>query len=330
MLDVSKLHKVASKSHGWCLLASVAILLAGCASSPGLSDGAGGAAGGPPNIDQLPAAEPVVEAPIPGANQPYTVLGRSYVPLSGDPVFRQSGLASWYGVKYQGRRTASGEPYDMYKLTAAHPTLPIPSYARVRHVATGREVIVRVNDRGPFHSEHIIDLSYNAARRLGILEGKDARIELDRLTNQEIRTGSWRNPDLSGLSTAAAPASILAGGPSDPVPVAAQVKVAEPVRVALAPLSAAPSSKPPVLQFAQPTPGYWVQLGAFRYLDGAERFQRQVAGQVNSMASRLSLFNENSLYRLQAGPYPTREAASEAARMAGDALQLVPMIVQRR
>ena len=101
-----------------------------------------------------------------GPNKPYEVFGREYVPFTQDRAFRERGLASWYGRKFQGRPTASGEIYDMYAMTAAHPTLPIPSYARVRNPANGREIVVRVNDRGPFHPGRIIDLSYTAALKL--------------------------------------------------------------------------------------------------------------------------------------------------------------------
>lgn len=325
MLDVSKYPTKASKSHRWCLLASAAILLGGCASWPGgsTSPAQGGVSTGDsaPNIDQLPGIEPRVEAPIPGANQPYTVLGRSYVPLTGDPVFRQSGLASWYSVKYHGRRTASGELYDMYKMTAAHPLLPIPSYARVRHLASGREVIVKINDRGPFHSEHVIDLSYNAARRLGILDGSDARVEVERLTNDVIRSGVWRTFETASTPTAAGPDPMTMAAPAT-----ASYTGSAPV-VAYAVPAPTPSEAVPL---TQPAPGYWVQFGAFRYKDGAERFHRQVSNQVSSVAPRLYVFSENQLYRLQAGPYASRQEAVEAANVAGEALQIAPVIVQRR
>ncbi len=137
-------------------------------------------------------AEPKVEA-LRGAgpNGPYRVLGQDYVPLTRDVGFRQKGLASWYGRKFHGRPTASGEPYDMYAMTAAHPTLPIPSYARVSNPANGRSVVVRINDRGPFHAGRVIDLSYAAAWKLDVLAGV-APVELERITFEMIRDGSWR------------------------------------------------------------------------------------------------------------------------------------------
>src|SRR5205085_3572913 len=126
----------------------------------------------PSDLASRADAEPRVEAiRIGGPNKPYQALGRTYVPETRDVPFSERGLASWYGTKFHGHSTSSGEPYDMYAMTAAHPTLPIPSYARVRNPANGREVIVRINDRGPFHEGRIIDLSYTAAFRLDLPRG---------------------------------------------------------------------------------------------------------------------------------------------------------------
>ena len=146
----------------------------------------------PPGLDRVPDAEPRIE-PLRtgGPNKPYEVLGRWYTPASADIPWRERGLASWYGAKFHGRPTASGEVYDMFAMTAAHKTLPIPSYARVRNPANGREVIVRINDRGPFVDGRVIDLSYTAALRLGLLGGV-APVEVVRLTHDDIRTGLWR------------------------------------------------------------------------------------------------------------------------------------------
>ena len=179
------------------LIAALVSLLGACATGmkPGSArsgDRDGAEAHPPSDLLQRPDAEPQVEAlRVGGPNKPYEVLGRQYVPFTQDRPFTERGLASWYGAKFHGRRTASGEPYDMYAMTAAHPTLPIPSYARVRNPANGREVVVRVNDRGPFHGGRIIDLSYTAALKLGLLRGV-APVEVERLTHEAIRTGAWR------------------------------------------------------------------------------------------------------------------------------------------
>lgn len=125
----------------------------------------------PANLADIPDAVPRAEPLNRGASKPYTVMGRDYVPMVSARGYRQAGPASWYGRRYHGKPTSSGEPYDMYAMTAAHPTLPIPSYVRVSNPANGRSVVVRVNDRGPFHSDRIIDLSYTAAWKLDILKG---------------------------------------------------------------------------------------------------------------------------------------------------------------
>jgi rare lipoprotein A len=165
----------------------LALVLAGCASRPPSRDGP--EARPPPNLDQVPDAVPRVE-PLRsgGPNKPYEVLGQRYVPMTRDAPLQESGLASWYGRKFHGQPTASGETYDMYAMTAAHKTMPLPSYARVRNPANGREVIVRVNDRGPFAAGRVIDLSYTAALKLGVLSGV-APVQVQRLTWDDIRGG---------------------------------------------------------------------------------------------------------------------------------------------
>ena len=133
----------------------------------------------PPDLaaigDAVPRADPLHRF----ANRPYQVFGRDYVPLTGSVSFKQTGIGSWYGRRFHGAPTSSGEPYDMYAMTAAHPTLPIPSYARVTNLANGRSVVVRINDRGPFHADRIIDLSYTAAWKLGYAEAGSARVEVE-------------------------------------------------------------------------------------------------------------------------------------------------------
>ena len=133
----------------------------------------------PGNLAAVPDAVPRMEALHRYANRPYTALGRDYVPLVKLQPFRQRGLASWYGKRFHGNPTASGEAYDMYAMTAAHPTLPIPSYVRVTNTGNGRSVVVRVNDRGPFHPGRIIDLSYAAAFKLGYIQAGSAPVEIE-------------------------------------------------------------------------------------------------------------------------------------------------------
>lgn len=134
----------------------------------------------------VPDAVPRREAVSVSANQPYTIFGRHYVPMTRLAPFRQRGIASWYGRKFHGRQTATGETYDMYAMTAAHPTLPLPCFVRVTHVANGRSVVVRVNDRGPFLNGRAIDLSYTAAVKLGYSHSGSAEVELEVVTAGDL------------------------------------------------------------------------------------------------------------------------------------------------
>jgi rare lipoprotein A len=165
----------------------------------------------PPVPRPVPDAVPRVEAIRPSApNVPYEIRGETYEPEAADVPVVETGIASWYGHPFHGRRTANGEVYDMDAMTAAHRTMPLPSYARVRNLANGREVIVRVNDRGPFKHDRIIDLSRAAARKLRI-QGL-ARVEVRRLTHAEIRSGAWKVPDASRVALrpdSAAPATAM-------------------------------------------------------------------------------------------------------------------------
>jgi rare lipoprotein A len=135
----------------------------------------------PVDIAAIPDAVPRDEPYHRYANRPYTVFGRSYAPMVSDDPLRERGLASWYGRKFHGQKTSSGEVYDMFAMTAAHKTLPIPSYVRVTSAANGRSVVVRVNDRGPFHDGRIIDLSYAAAAKLGIANPGSGLVEVERV-----------------------------------------------------------------------------------------------------------------------------------------------------
>jgi rare lipoprotein A len=170
-----------------------ALFLAACGSTP-LSSLSPGRDGPPESIptglertpDAVPRTEPIRSG---GPNKPYEIAGRGYTPATTDQPMAERGGASWYGRKYHGRATSSGEVYDMFAMTAAHPTMPLPSYARVRNPANGREVVVRVNDRGPFVPGRVIDLSYTAALKLGVLGGV-APVEVVRITNADIRAGT--------------------------------------------------------------------------------------------------------------------------------------------
>lgn len=138
---------------------------------------------GPPDfahgdLHAVPDAVPRLENPCRGCRRPYVIEGVRYVPLADNQGFRERGVASWYGKAFHGNPTATGEPYDMFAMTAAHKTLPLPSYVRVRNLENGRQVTVKVNDRGPFRAGRVIDLSYAAAVKLGIDQVGRAQVEV--------------------------------------------------------------------------------------------------------------------------------------------------------
>lgn len=136
-----------------------------------------------PDLSNVPDAVPKNE-PLSKYGNPrqYKVLGKNYYTLSSAEGYHEKGIASWYGTKFHGRRTSSGEIYDMYKMTAAHKTLPLPTYVEVTNLENGKKVIVKVNDRGPFHENRLIDLSYSAATKLGIIAKGTGLVEIRALT----------------------------------------------------------------------------------------------------------------------------------------------------
>jgi rare lipoprotein A len=157
------------------------LLLGACSTVPrgGYFEDDGPQARPPIDVMRVPDAVPRAEPLSASGNQPYEVFGVTYTPLAAARGYRERGIASWYGRKFHGRRTSSGEPYDMYTMTAAHRTLPLPSYVRVRNLQSGLSVVVRVNDRGPFLHNRLIDLSYAAAARLGMLGAGTAMVEVE-------------------------------------------------------------------------------------------------------------------------------------------------------
>jgi rare lipoprotein A len=179
----------------WLLVATLAFVLAACGTAskkstqgpvegpkkPSYYSDDGPPDSVPANLADIPEAVPRDEPYNRFANKPYTVFGRTYVPVLNKEPTKERGIASWYGKKFHGQKTASGETYDMFAMTAAHPTLPIPSYARVTNLKTGKSTIVRINDRGPFHSDRIIDLSYAAASRIGIAAPGSGMVEVERV-----------------------------------------------------------------------------------------------------------------------------------------------------
>jgi rare lipoprotein A len=271
-------------------LAFVQLLLLGACSSPQPAKPRGGGFyqdDGPPekapvDLSQTADAVPRIEPFHPYANRPYVALGRSYKPITDDRPYRARGLASWYGKQFHGSRTSSGEIYDMYAASAAHPTMPIPSYARVTNTRTGASVVVRVNDRGPFKHARVIDLSYAAAVKIGIAAAGTGEVEVIRLTFDDIRA--------------------LRGEPPRPEPP---------------PVAVTPAPPPP----AQPEPGRWsVQVGAFQQETNADALRERIAVQMQQSGGDLAaqrpprVEHDGSIFRVLVGAVADRSAAQLLAK----------------
>jgi len=298
--------------------------------APASSDRDGPEAIIPPGLDQVPDATPKLETIRKGGpNKPYEVFGQRYEPMTEDLPLVERGLASWYGKKFHGKPTSSGEIYNMYAMTGAHATIPIPGYARVRNPANGREVLVRINDRGPFHRGRIIDLSYTAALKLGVLKGV-APVEVERITFEDIRTGAWQRgrptspesvpmplPDHTPVYAAAGAAGAAALETTQQIAAASSASGT----AAEAPLPPAPRAA---------ARGFWVQLGAFSRLDGAEAMRRELVQEFDWLAPLLAVFKDNSLHRLQAGPYTSRDDARRVAEQLKAGRDLKALVLERR
>lgn len=267
----------------------------------------------PANLDSIPDAVPKAERLHRGTSRPYTVMGRSYTPMTELAPYRSRGIATWYGRRYHGQRTSSGEVYDMYAMTAAHTTLPIPSYARVTNVNNGRSVVVRINDRGPFIGDRLIDLSYVAAHKLDLLRSGSGMVDVETiLPTAEPSTVARVRP---------VPASTIA---TDPPPT----RVGEPVATTSSTPAAASMSAPaPVVPSAG---GLYLQLGAFSLQENAQRFMDQVRAQFGDTGIALSMLSANNLFRVHSGPYATRAEAQEAAVRIGQVLGTTPILALPR
>src|SRR5207302_816047 len=233
------------------LLILMVLALSACASAP-MPSGSGGyykddgpGESPPANLDQMADARPKAEPLHRYANRPYQVFGKEYVPLAFVQPYRQRGMASWYGKKFHDQRTASGETYDMYAMSAAHPTLPIPSYARVTRVATGRSVIVRINDRGPFHPGRTIDLSYAAALKLGFAHLGSAEVELESIDPGQAVTPTQQAATTTPPAAAPTPPA-AAPTPPDAAPIPPAAAPIPPAAAPTAPAAAptAPAAAP--------------------------------------------------------------------------------------
>lgn len=263
----------------------------------------------PADIDRIPDAVPRPEPLHRGTARPYTVMGKDYTPMTALRPYKARGVASWYGRRYHGKRTASGEIYDMYGMTAAHTVLPIPSYARVTNLANGRSVVVRINDRGPFIDNRLIDLSYTAAHRLGVLAGGSAMVEVETI--------------LPGENTI-----VSAPGPVQLAPPAVQ---REPELV-VTPLPAPemlPADAATAVPMRSEAGGMYLQLGAFGSKDNADNYLERLRSELGWLAPSLQVLQKDGLFRVHAGPYVNLAEAQQAADRIGQTLGIKPMVLKR-
>ena len=288
-----------------------------------LDDGPG--ANPPPGLLDTPDAVPRDEPPLRAANRPYVVFGKSYTPDTSNRPFKQRGVASWYGKKFHGQKTSSGEIYDMYQMTAAHPTMPLPSYARVTNPANGASVIVRVNDRGPFHSNRVMDLSYTAALKLGYVSQGSALVDIERVRAGEVPVQTARAvPPAAPPPPPPPPPPPAAPPPPAPPPGVEQVPPPAPATV-VAPVVATPTPLPTATQ----PDGVYLQLGAFASRDNAESLKAKVERELNWLTQPIYVLAKDGIFRLQVGPYRDRTQAGAIAERIRQSLELSPSFVLR-
>ena len=306
------------------LMLSLAIAVAGCSSTGGRKKGGyykddGPDANPPANLDQVPDAVPRIEPYASGANRPYVVFGQRYVPDTSGQPYKKRGIASWYGKKFHGNSTSIGESYDMYAMTAAHTTLPLPSYARVTSLVNGKTVVVRVNDRGPFHSDRIMDLSYAAAYKLGIVGPGSGQVIVEAIPPDEIRRLASQ-----GTPAAAPPAPASAvGSAPEAAPVAA---LAAALTAELLP-APAPGSAPVRQAAAGGLGNIYLQVGAFSQPANAQSLVSRINTQLGADGTPpASMEQSNNLYRVRIGPYPDRQSALNAVPLVSERIGILPSI----
>jgi len=262
------------------------VSLSGCGFFGGLSK-PGGSTDSAPNVTldnrKIINATPKVEARSRGGNfTPYTVLGKTYRVMKTAKGYKERGGASWYGTKFHGRLTSNGERYNMYEMTAAHKSLPIPTYVTVKNLDNGREIIVRVNDRGPFHEGRIIDLSYAAASKIGMLKKGTARVEVKAIDPRE-----WKKSKRARKKAKVAAAKASAAALVAPVAVAAT-------------LDTSASANTAVIKRE------YLQVAAFKNLEAAQTLQNQLLDTLQALNEAANVVihpSDQDVYRVRIGPF---------------------------
>ncbi|HSX71041.1 MAG TPA: septal ring lytic transglycosylase RlpA family protein [Pseudomonas sp.] len=259
------------------------------------------------DVSRIPDAVPMPHYGNFKAN-PYTVLGKTYYPIRDSRRYQATGTASWYGTKFHGQATANGEAYDLYGMTAAHKTLPLPSYVRVTNLDNGKTVILRVNDRGPFYSDRIIDLSFAAAKKLGYAESGTARVKVEGIDPHEWWAAQGRPvPMVLAQPKMASPAV------AEPVAVAASQPIEQytppPAQHAAAVLPVQVDVKKNASPAAS---GLYLQVAAFANPDAAELLKAKLSETVPAKVFISSVVrNQQILHRVRLGPVGTQAEAQQ-------------------
>jgi len=268
-----------------------------------LDDGPGENA--PADIDSIPNAVLKTEQPSKRANKAYTALNQPYTPMTSYAPYKKQGVASWYGKRYHGGRTSTGEIYDMYAMSAAHTILPIPSYAKVTNPANGRSVIVRVNDRGPFKHDRLIDLSYAAAYQLRLIQQGSGLVEVE------------------AIDTSAEAMQKITNNQSVPTPLKS-IETIEEAPVAKVEKSAEKITTPPVA-IAQ----YYIQAGAFKNEANGELLQKKIQSlDLVENVGITSVYNDG-LYRVKLGPYTSKKEADISAANIRKQLNIATLVTNQ-
>jgi rare lipoprotein A len=243
----------------------MALALGACGLTPEMEkDGAGKRINTTLIPNATPKSEPITNA---GNKSPYEVFGKTYWVLPSSNGYKETGIASWYGTKFHGRLTSNGEIYNMYGMTAAHKTLPIPCYARVTNVENGSSVVVRINDRGPFHGARLIDLSYVAAMKLGYADKGTANVLIE-VIDTEVHPQTLANPPLIVQAARKAPITL------------------SPVTIPNRPAATAVA-------------GNYLQVGAFSDMALVHEMQEKIRGLTSKP---IVVRNQNNLFKLWIGP----------------------------
>jgi rare lipoprotein A len=295
-------------------IAALAVLVASCSSSrsptqtssnavrsaPGLDINRAHKDGAPwwdVDVSRIPDATPTLHSG-PYKAAPYSVLGKTYFPLQESKTYVASGTASWYGTKFHGQNTANGEVYDLYGMSAAHKTLPLPSYVRVTNLDNNKTVILRVNDRGPFYSDRIIDLSYAAAKKLGYAETGTARVKVEGIDPQQWWAAKGRPAPLMlnepQVAQNSAPVITASAGAVEQWTPPPQQHAA-----AVVPVQLVDAKK----NASAPASGQYLQVGAFANPDAAELLRSKLSGMVSAPVFISSIVrNQQTLHRVRLGP----------------------------